>query len=240
MLNFLWAGMILAGILFAAFTGRIPQITNAAIDSSKEAITLCVTMMGVMALWVGLMEIAQKAGIMDALSARLRPVIRFLFPRLPAGHPSEPHILTNLIANFLGLGWAATPAGLKAMEELARLEEERRAGRLPGAVRKRGVAGNEMCTFHFFPAADPGKCDRLPQPVRQRGPGSHRGSRDPGHHCEHCSGGGLLPSDGPAQQGFLTFPYLCTFCEFSFISTAFIDIFHKSYYTELCTKETAS
>lgn len=147
MLNFLWAGMILAGILFAAFTGRISQITNAAIDSSKEAITLCVTMMGVMALWAGLMEIAQKAGIMDALSARLRPVIRFLFPRLPAGHPSEPHILTNLIANFLGLGWAATPAGLKAMEELARLEEDRRAGRLPGPVRKRGVAGNEMCTF---------------------------------------------------------------------------------------------
>ena len=147
MLNFLWAGMILAGILFAAFTGRISQITNAAIDSSKEAITLCVTMMGVMALWVGLMEIAQKAGIMDALSARLRPVIRFLFPRLPAGHPSEPHILTNLIANFLGLGWAATPAGLKAMEELARLEEDRRAGRLPGPARKRGVAGNEMCTF---------------------------------------------------------------------------------------------
>ena len=261
MLNFLWAGMILAGILFAAFTGRIPQITNAAIDSSKEAITLCVTMMGVMALWVGLMEIAQKAGIMDSLSARLRPVIRFLFPGLPVSHPSEPHILTNLIANFLGLGWAATPAGLKAMEELARLEEDRRAGRLPGPVRKRGVAGNEMCTFliinisslqlipvnviapyykHFFPAADPGKCDRLPQPVRQRGPGSHRGSRDPGHHCEHCSGGGLLPSDGPAQQGFLTFPYLCTFCEFSFISTAFIDIFHKSYYTKLCTKETAS
>lgn len=74
-------------------------------------------------------------------------MIRFLFPGLPAGHPSEPHILTNLIANFLGLGWAATPAGLKAMEELARLEEERRAGRLPGAARKRGVAGNEMCTF---------------------------------------------------------------------------------------------
>ena len=63
------------------------------------------------------------------------------------GHPSESHILTNLIANFLGLGWAATPAGLKAMEELARLEEDRRAGRLPGPVRKRGVAGNEMCTF---------------------------------------------------------------------------------------------
>ena len=63
MLNYLWAGMILIGIIFAAFTGRMPDITNAAIDSSKEAITLCITMMGVMSFWVGLMEIATKAGI---------------------------------------------------------------------------------------------------------------------------------------------------------------------------------
>ena len=147
MLNFLWAGMILAGIIFAAFTGRVPDITNAAIDSSKEAVTLCVAMMGVMALWVGLMEIAQKAGLIENLSTRARPLIRFLFPRLPSGHPAEPYILTNLIANFLGLGWAATPAGLKAMEELSRLEDERRAGHLPGPSRKQGVASNEMCTF---------------------------------------------------------------------------------------------
>ncbi len=147
MLNYLWAGMILIVIIFAAFTGRMPDITNAALDSSKEAITLCITMMGVMSFWVGLMEIAAKAGIIRSASLRIRPLIRFLFPRLPAGHPAEEHITTNIIANVLGLGWAATPAGLKAMEQLSKLEEDRRSGRMPGPVRKKGIASNEMCTF---------------------------------------------------------------------------------------------
>ncbi len=147
MLNYLWAAMILLGIIFAAFTGRMPDITNAAIDSSKEAISLCITMMGVMSLWVGLMEIAEKAGLIQSASRRIRPLIRFLFPQLPAGHPAEEHITTNLIANVLGLGWAATPAGLRAMEELGRLEEDRRSGRQPGPIQKKGVASNEMCTF---------------------------------------------------------------------------------------------
>lgn len=147
MLNYLWAGMILTGIIFAAFTGRMPDITNAALDSSKEAITLCITMMGVMSFWVGLMEIASRAGIVKAASRKIRPLIRFLFPMLPAGHPAEEHITTNIIANVLGLGWAATPAGLKAMEELSKLEEDRRRGRFPGPVRKPGIASNEMCTF---------------------------------------------------------------------------------------------
>ena len=147
MLNYLWAGMILIGIIFAAFNGRMPDITNAALDSSKEAITLCITMMGVMCFWVGLMEIASKAGIIRGASRRIRPVVRFLFPELPAGHPAQEHITTNIIANVLGLGWAATPAGLRAMEELSKLEEERRQGRLPGPVRRKGIASNEMCTF---------------------------------------------------------------------------------------------
>ena len=118
MLNYLWSFMILTGIVYAAFTGRMPDITNAALDSSKEAISLCITMIGVMSFWVGLMEIASKAGIIPAASRKIRPVIRFLFPNLPAGHPAEEPITTNMIANILGLGWAATPAGLKAMEEL--------------------------------------------------------------------------------------------------------------------------
>lgn len=147
MLNYLWAGMIIIGVIYAAFTGRLPDVTNAALDSSKEAITLCITMMGVMSFWVGLMEIATEAGIIRYLSRKLRPVIRFLFPELPAKHPAEEHITTNIIANILGLGWAATPAGLRAMEELEKLEEDRRRGRLPGPVRARGVASNEMCTF---------------------------------------------------------------------------------------------
>ena len=147
MLNYLWAGMILIGIKFAAFNGRMPDITNAALDSSKEAITLCITMMGVMSFWVGLMEIAAKAGIIRSASRKIRPFVKFLFPELPADHPAQEHITTNIIANVLGLGWAATPAGLRAMEALSKLEEDRRRGLLPGPVRKRGIASNEMCTF---------------------------------------------------------------------------------------------
>ena len=80
-------------------------------------------------------------------SANMRPLLRFLFPNLPKRHKAEEHISTNFIANFLGLGWAATPAGLKAMEELGKLEDDRRAGRAAGPVRKKGIASNEMCTF---------------------------------------------------------------------------------------------
>ena len=126
MLNYLWSFMILTGIVYAAFTGRMPDITNAALDSSKEAISLCITMIGVMSFWVGLMEIASKAGIIPAASRKIRPV---------------------MIANILGLGWAATPAGLKAMEELSKLEEQRRKHLAPGISRPAGTASNEMCTF---------------------------------------------------------------------------------------------
>ena len=147
MLNYLWAGMIMIGIVCAAITGRIPEITNAALDSSKEAVTLCITMMGVMSFWVGIMEIASQAGVIQSLSKRMGPIIHFLFPQLPKNHPAREHITTNIISNIVGLGWAATPAGLKAMEELGKLEEDRRKGRLPGPVRRQGIASNEMCTF---------------------------------------------------------------------------------------------
>lgn len=139
MLNFLWAGMMLVGVCYAALTGNISEVTNAAIDSSKEAVTLCLTMLGVMSFWTGLMEIATKAGVIQALSKMLRPAIRFMFPNLPENHKANEHISTNVIANMLGLGWAATPAGLQAMEALGDLQEER--------GRKRDVASDEMCTF---------------------------------------------------------------------------------------------
>lgn len=147
MLNYLWAGMIIIGVIFGAFNGKMPDITNAALDSAKEAVSLCITMMGVMSFWVGIMEIASRAGIVEGASRKLRPLIRFLFPNIPEGHKANEHITTNFIANVLGLGWAATPAGLKAMEELGKLEDGRRQGRLPGPVRKKGVASNEMCMF---------------------------------------------------------------------------------------------
>lgn len=147
MLNYLWAGMILVGVVFGAFNGKMQDITNAALDSSKEAVTLCITMIGVMAFWTGIMEIASKAGIIQMASRKMRPLIRFLFPDIPEGHKAGEHITTNFIANFLGLGWAATPAGLKAMEELGKLEDDRRLGKVPGIAQKKGVASNEMCTF---------------------------------------------------------------------------------------------
>lgn len=147
MLNFLWAGMIIIGILYGTLQGNLGDITNAALDSSKEAVTLCITMMGVMSFWMGLMEIATKAGIIQAASKLMSPVIRFFFPNIPKGHKANEYITTNFIANILGLGWAATPAGLKAMEALDELEEDRRKGKAPGIVRKKGVASNEMCTF---------------------------------------------------------------------------------------------
>lgn len=147
MLNYLWAGMILVGIVYGAFNGKMPDITNAALDSAKEAVTLCITMIGVMSFWTGIMEIASRAGIIGMAARKMRPLIRFLFPRIPKEHRASEHIATNFIANFLGLGWAATPAGLKAMEELGKLEDDRRAGRAAGPARKKGIASNEMCTF---------------------------------------------------------------------------------------------
>lgn len=166
-MNILWGGMILIGIAYGALNGTMQEVTDAALASSKEAVTLCITMAGVMSLWVGLMEIAKASGIIDGLTRRLQPFIRFMFPAIPKDHPAQEHISVNMIANFLGLGWAATPAGLKAMEALASLEEERRKSETeaPGIIqnetaqekhsRRRwrrggmppGVASNEMCTF---------------------------------------------------------------------------------------------
>lgn len=139
MLNAIWAVMILLAVIYAAFTGSMSAVTDAALDSAGEAISLCLTMAGVVALWMGLMEIATKAGLVEKLTKGISPFLRFMFPRIPQGHPASNYIATNIIANILGLGWACTPAGLKAMEELAKLEAER------GNPESR--ASKEMCTF---------------------------------------------------------------------------------------------
>lgn len=144
-MNYLWGFMITAGIVYAALNGTLPEVTQAAVDSSKEAVTLCITMTGVMSLWVGLMRIAEKAGIIQGAVRGLKPFLRFLFPRIPKEHAANQYIAENFIANVFGLGWAATPAGLKAMEKLAQLEEERRESRSEGVPK--GTASNEMCTF---------------------------------------------------------------------------------------------
>lgn len=142
MLNYLWGCMLLIGIIYAAITGNLPAITDAALSSAKEAVTLCITMIGVMSFWVGLMRIAENAGIISGATRKLKPFLRFLFPNLPPDHKANEYIATNMIANIFGLGWAATPAGLKAMEALSELEEERRHRSIP-----LGTASNEMCNF---------------------------------------------------------------------------------------------
>ncbi len=146
-MNYLWAFMILIGIIYGSITGNLQGAADAALSSAQEAIQLSLTMCGVMALWVGLMEIAKDAGLIDKIKGTIDPLLRFLFPDLPEDHPARDPIAMNIVANVLGLGWAATPAGLQAMEELGKLEEDRRKGISPGPVRKLGIASNEMCTF---------------------------------------------------------------------------------------------
>ena len=151
MLNYIWAFMILVGIVYGAMTGKMAEVTNAALDSAGDAVSLCITMIGVMALWVGLMEIAQKSGLIAKMTRGIQPFISFLFPGIPKGHPAREYISTNLIANVLGLGWACTPAGLKAMEALAQLVKERGNPAYlcesTGQGKCERIASTEMCTF---------------------------------------------------------------------------------------------
>ena len=143
-MNYLWGGMLIVGIIYGALTGNLNEVTNGAINASKEAVSLAIALLGVTAMWSGLMEIASGAGIIDWMTRKIRPILRFLFPRITDGHPALEAISVNMIANFFGLGAAATPAGLRAMEELEGLEEERRK---KGCGVPRGTANREMCTF---------------------------------------------------------------------------------------------
>lgn len=135
MLNKIWGFLIVLGICVAALNGRIGNISTAVIDSSREAVSLCITMLGIMSLWTGLMNIAKKAGIIDFLTRAMMPVLKFLFPGVPEGHRANEYIASNMISNMLGLGWAATPAGLKAMKELKELNNQS------------STASTDMCTF---------------------------------------------------------------------------------------------
>ena len=161
MLNYIWGSMILIGIVYGSLTGHMAEVTNAALDSSREAVNLCITMIGVMAFWMGLMEIAEKAGLIDKWTKAISPFVSFMFPHIPKGHMARKYISTNMIANVLGLGWACTPAGLRAMEELAKLEAERgnpeylsertvlKRGHqgVEAPVSRKRSASREMCVF---------------------------------------------------------------------------------------------
>lgn len=142
MLNYIWAFMIIIGVIYGTATGNIEKVGNGAIDSATEAVQLCVTMVGVMSMWMGFMEVAKTSGLIEKAENGLKPVIKWLFPHLPDKHPAKEHIITNIIANILGLGWAATPAGLKAMEELSKNPVPQKGKILPAHI-----STNEMCTF---------------------------------------------------------------------------------------------
>lgn len=125
MLNYIWAFMLLSGILYGAWSGNLVEVSNAILDSSAQAVSLAISMAGVVALWCGLMEIAEEAGVVRILSKLLRPFMGWLFPRLKGqdGEKALEYITLNFIMNILGTGWSATGPGLMAMEELAGINE---------------------------------------------------------------------------------------------------------------------
>ena len=134
-MNYLWGGMIVIGVIYGAVTGRLDAVTDQALSSAKEAVTLCITMAGVMAFWVGIMRIAERAGMVEQAARKLNPLMNFLVPAGPHASAARTYLATNMVANFLGLGWAATPAGLSAMKELKKLDAEQ------------GRATDAMCDF---------------------------------------------------------------------------------------------
>lgn len=169
-LNLIWAWMILLGVAVGICTGTMEEVGNGALEAAGSAVTLCIAMMGILSMWTGLMQVARASGLLEKMASGLSPVIRFLFPKLSPDSKAAEYIATNMVANVLGLGWAATPAGIKAMEELAALEEQRgtsgyddkaatekmlkKAEEKVGMVQKAGTQGTverkastEMCTL---------------------------------------------------------------------------------------------
>ncbi len=135
MMNYIWGGMILISLTVGAATGRINAVAAAATDGAAEAVTLCISLLGIMCLWTGLAKIGERAGLIDKIAFLLRPLTRVLFPRLEQTGTAMRAVVLNMVANLLGMGNAATPLGIAAMREL-----DRENG-------KRGKASREMCMF---------------------------------------------------------------------------------------------
>ena len=135
MINFIWCGMIVIGIVVGVLTGNIEAVSTAAIEWAETAVELSLGLIGVMALWLGLMKIAEEARIVRGMGLLMKPIMVRLFPEVPADHPAMGSIVANMAANFFGLGNAATPLGIKAMQELQDLNENKEE------------ASNAMVTF---------------------------------------------------------------------------------------------
>lgn len=125
MINYIWCGMIIIGIIVGTITGNIEAVSTAAIEWAETAVELSLGLIGVMALWLGLMKIAEEAGIVRGMGLLMKPIMVRLFPEVPADHPAMGSIVANMAANFFGLGNAATPLGIKAMQELQDLNENK-------------------------------------------------------------------------------------------------------------------
>ena len=135
MLNYIWFGMMLIAVVVGTITGNIDAVTKAAINMAKTAVEIAIGLIGIMALWLGTMKIAEDSGLIRIIARALRPITIRLFPDVPSDHPAIGSIVLNMAANILGLGNAATPLGLKAMEELQELNPNK------------DTATNAMCTF---------------------------------------------------------------------------------------------
>ncbi|WP_112181219.1 MULTISPECIES: nucleoside recognition domain-containing protein [Paraliobacillus] len=129
MVNYIWAGMSIIGIIYAMINGTMDQVNEAIFSSASEAVTLSIGLISVLVFWLGLMRIAEKAGILSKLSAFFKPLVTRLFPDIPKDHPAMGYILSNFIANLFGLGNAATPMGIKAMKEMKLLSNSDKASR---------------------------------------------------------------------------------------------------------------
>jgi spore maturation protein SpmA len=135
MLNWIWLGMLLIAVLAAGIHQRMTGLVEGAIKGAENSVTLALGLVGIMALWLGLMRLAERAGLVMRLARLLRPLLRWLFPDVPAGHPAMGSMVLNIAANVLGLTNAATPLGLRAMRDLESLNP------------RPGIATNAMCTF---------------------------------------------------------------------------------------------
>jgi spore maturation protein A len=125
MIHFIWLFLLLSGAVAAAAKGQIEMVTMATLSGAKDAIAVCFGLISILVFWLGMMQIAQDAGLLKKLAKLLRPVARFLFPSIPENHPAMGYILSNMSANLFGLGSAATPMGIKAMEELQKLNPDK-------------------------------------------------------------------------------------------------------------------
>ena len=135
MLNYIWCGLIFISVVVGTITGRIDEVTEAAIAMSKTSVEIAIGLVGIMALWLGTMRIAEESGLIQIIARALRPITIRLFPDVPSDHPAIGSIVLNMAANMLGLGNAATPMGLKAMKELQELNQQK------------DTATDAMCTF---------------------------------------------------------------------------------------------